>query len=163
MDFKLDYTDLVKKSANMAQAIDIIREENLRAMNESLAFGQDFVAKYPPPPTGAHTTFVSDKQRRWFFWALSTGVITVPYKRTGTLGKSWTTDVRPSGTSLNGVLGNVRPYGPYVQDEEVQARIHRGRWPTVQALMRTPAAKFRQYFEQARDRVVKRLAGSGGG
>ena len=51
------------------------------------------------------------------------------YKRTGTLGKGWKTAV--SQDPLGAVVGNPTAYGPYVQDADKQAAIHRGRWQTT--------------------------------
>lgn len=34
-------------------------------------------------------TFFTDKQRRWFFWALANGNISVPYSRTHELQNAW--------------------------------------------------------------------------
>ena len=62
--------------------------------------------------------WVSDRQRRWFFWALKEGKIEVPYKRTGTLGRSWQQRVARETDSIVGVVGSqgqIAPYNIYVQ------------------------------------------------
>ena len=155
---RLDYSDIAKAAAKVEGGARVMVENVKRATDESLAFAQNFIAKYPPKSSGKRMVFQSEKQRRWFFWALRTGEIEVPYRRTGTLGKSWTTDVRATSDSIRGVLGNVRPYAPYVQDEELQAQMHKGHWPTVQMLLRAPAARMSQFFNQAMERTKEWLA-----
>jgi hypothetical protein len=52
------------------------------------------------------------------------------YRRTGTLGRTWTTEIERTFRMLRGTVGNNTIYGPLVQSEQFQAAIHRGRWPT---------------------------------
>jgi hypothetical protein len=123
-------------------------------MAAALGILRAYLKKYPPPPVGAHIRFVSLKQRRWFFWALRSGAITVPYRRTMTLGRSWNVTVTTSSNTIRGVLANPigQTYGRYVQDAEKQARIHRGRWPTVQdaavKCQKLILAVFEHYIDQ---------------
>lgn len=65
--------------------------------------------------------FASAKQRGWFFAALKSGEIVVPYHRgeaatSERLGQSWTIDERDGG--LTQVVGNDTSYGPYVMGDE---------------------------------------------
>lgn len=56
------------------------------------------------------------------------------YRRTGTLGRTWTSAQptwRVSASGFDGRIGNSTPYAPFVQGER-QARVHQGRWGTVQ-------------------------------
>lgn len=57
------------------------------------------------------------------------------YRRTGTLGRSWTHDETVSLMSIQTALGNVTPYARYVQDEEKQADIHRDWWQTTKDVL----------------------------
>ena len=53
------------------------------------------------------------------------------YKRTGTLGRSWSRRIDGSGADITGIVGsnaNIAPYNRVVQDRTRQARVHRGRW-----------------------------------
>lgn len=57
----------------------------------------------------------------------------VPYRRTGTLGRSWFHQVRRvSGGVVGEVLsnGNIAPYNLRVQSAAHQAAVHRGVWQT---------------------------------
>lgn len=146
---RLDYSEISKAAAKVEGGARVLLDNVKRATDNSLAFAQNFIAKYPPKSSGKRMVFQSEKQRRWFFWALRSGQIEVPYRRSGTLGKSWTTDVRATSENIRGVLGTIRPYAQYVQDEELQAQMHKGHWPTVQMLLRAPAARMKQFYEQA--------------
>ena len=58
------------------------------------------------------------------------------YRRTGTLGKSWTKSVMRGGREGGWLaqIGTRLGYAPYVQDELRQAKVHQGRWQTVQSV-----------------------------
>lgn len=81
---------------------DVLRNPMYRAVLRIQADMQ----KYPPQRAGAR------------------------YRRTGTLGRRWTTRVTSSGNSITGTVGNNTSYGPFVQSQRFQARIHRGLWQT---------------------------------
>lgn len=72
------------------------------------------------------------------------------YRRTGTLGRRWTTAVpiiTASGTNIMGRIGNNTMYGPFVQSAQFQARQHRGRWPTDEQVMREETDAITKDFE----------------
>jgi len=79
-------------------------------MLRGVAMLHEAVAEYPPPPAGS------------------------TYRRTGTLGRRWTTRVETL-TKFEGVIGNNTVYGPYVQDKGEQAKVHQGRWQTIQSVV----------------------------
>lgn len=60
------------------------------------------------------------------------------YSRTGTLGRSYYTEVRSVGKGYVGVLGNRAEHAPWVISSEMvgglgpQAAVHAGRWYTLQ-------------------------------
>lgn len=87
-----------------------------KPMTQSLALLVDDIAEYPAQRSG--TTYI----------------------RTLDLGRAWTSaqyEVSANTGGITGVIGNAvrsrktgRAYGPYVQSEEEQAWMHRGRWAT---------------------------------
>jgi hypothetical protein len=84
-------------------------------------------------------TFKTDKQRRYFFWALKTGEITVPYSR-GDDSKSerfkaaWAVSAQRDG--LRVVVGNDTTYGPLLMDPRVQSKFMAEiGWQTTQQVM----------------------------
>ena len=53
------------------------------------------------------------------------------YRRSGNLGREWTAaqpEFQAMSSGFEGKLGNNTPYGPYVQDDERQARRMAARW-----------------------------------
>lgn len=102
-----------------------------RPMEASLLSLQDALTDYPGPPMRPYPKMLrTEKQRRWFFWALKQGLIQVPYQRTGKLGQSWTWKVDTTSTGLRGEIGTNMSYAKWVQHQPTQARIHRGNWLT---------------------------------
>lgn len=57
------------------------------------------------------------------------------YRRTGTLGRRWTTEIINTGDGLVGKVGNNTEYGPMVQSELFQANVHAGTWQTDRDVM----------------------------
>jgi hypothetical protein len=104
------------------------------AIERATARMEGEMKRYPPRiPDGYWAQHTTPRQRRFFFWALRRGVI--KGNRMGTLGRSWTRRVFRSGDELTGEVGNIRPYAPWVQSYAMQARMHRGRWVTDEAVM----------------------------
>jgi len=111
------------------------------------------LVKYPLKPTfQGLAALMTPKQRRWFFANLRAGRIHVPYVRTEALGKSWTAVTNATAAGLIGIVGTVIKYARWVQDKNVQAKIHQGRWPTAQDVLGrvTPAiiAGFQREIER---------------
>ena len=130
------------------------------AMNRSLARLQDGLTKYPTKgvePGGGWVSRMTPRARGWFFAALREGRITIPYQRTMKLGQSWTTKLEHSGGKfgLRGIIGNVRQYGPLVQDEATQAAIHKGRWPTIQSVAKDQRDRLVKDFAEEIERLLK--------
>lgn len=73
------------------------------------------------------------------------------YRRTGTLRRSWSRRITSiSPTRISGIVGsnrNMAAYNRYVQDSEMQARIHRGLWTnTVQGVRDRSQSQVSDYF-----------------
>ncbi len=77
------------------------------------------------------------------------------YRRTGTLGRRWTTKIEQNANGLVGTTGNNTSYGPFVQSQMFQAQQHKGLWQTDQdvATRETPfiIADFEQAIQEALD------------
>jgi len=80
------------------------------------------------------------------------------YTRTFTLGRAWHAAVpefdQVAESGFEASLANPTPYGPYVQDSEMQAAVHRGRWQTDAEVMEANLAQTEQYFETALQNVA---------
>lgn len=93
--------------------------EILRGMNRAVLYVHGEIPPYPAPPDGSD------------------------YRRTGTLGRSITTEVRSVGNEVVGLIGTSVVYAPYVISDEPsadgrgpQAWMHAGRWWALQGVVR---------------------------
>lgn len=113
---------------------------------------QKRITKYPPIIRGRSQPFKTDKQRRFFFWALRNGLITVPYQRTGTYGRAWRLTRNPSkGIKSDGytlaarAVQSGRDYTALVGGNAGgggQAKIHGdGGWALARDVIEEEAAK----------------------
>lgn len=118
---------------------------------------RNVVAPYPSA-TRKQQPFKSDKSRRFFFAALRSGQITVPYQRTGVTGRSWM--IEPTGDGA--VLSNNAPSAQYVHAAATQAAYHRGNWTTdVEGAEQAEQSGVAQKAaEAALDDVIKKAGGS---
>ncbi len=72
------------------------------------------------------------------------------YRRTGTLGRRWTTPrVISEARRVEGSVGNNTSYGPFVQSSQFQARVHRGLWQTDAQVMERNIPVIVSEFEAA--------------
>jgi hypothetical protein len=85
-----------------------------------------------PAPSGKKQAFASDKARRFFFAAVKSGRITVPYRRSGALGRDWQRTPNADGLTLT----STRPNSDLVRTQGKQAKYHKGTWPTDQQLVK---------------------------
>ena len=98
----------------------------------------------------------SDKQRRFFFAALRSGDIQVPYRRgqspgSEDLGQRWTVATRKQGLEV--IVGNNASYGPFVQSHDGQSKMMKViGWKTDQQVLDENKGKVVEYI---RDAIVK--------
>jgi hypothetical protein len=99
----------------------------------------DDLKQYPPQRHVSRAqaygqTFSSDRQRRWFFAALASGELQLPYSRTNTLADAW--KLEPLGSEGVGLI-NEAPYAGLVMGKGTQARMMKliG-WPTVESVLK---------------------------
>jgi hypothetical protein len=85
----------------------------------------------------------------------------IPYRRTGNLGRAWTTDVSETTGGLEGTVGNsvVSPegtrYGPLVEGASTQTEYHRGTWQTDQMAIDRNAGAITDDFADAIARALE--------
>lgn len=90
--------------------------EAVDAGSDALSLGMlNVLRQYPPKrfvtrKAAYGRTFFTKKQRRFFFWALHLGKISVPYKRTQALRDGW----RRVGTGVTQILVNEREGAAFV-------------------------------------------------
>ena len=142
-----------------------------KGMEMALLFLHSQLPEAPPPPRpGQLAGRWGAKQRRYFFWALSRGIITAG--RTNTLLRSFTTDVTRSGSDIFGSFGTNRPHAPWVVGpdrtdaitiggvEHWQAYIHKDRWwqfdTVVEAALPAAYAEFEEAFMDVVDAAIRK-------
>ncbi len=131
------------------------------AMDETLLFLHEQIPPYPagPAPQGQTVKNMTPRARRWFFANLRKGTPKLPYRRTGTLGRSFTTETRVQGTAVLGEIGTAVTYAPWVvgpayPGREIrgrmmyQAKLHRGRWYDFEQVMAARGNDAGLVFEQ---------------
>jgi len=130
-----DVTDFLKALDRFPAEVDREIRPKLRASTELL---RGDIAEYPPatqanrPPGDGH---------RWYERGFGTRTVTgKSYPTSEMLGRSWTTSVTGRGP-WEGRVGTTASYARPVQDEDEQAEIHRGRWPTVQGAVKRNTPK----------------------
>lgn len=145
----IEGVDRLQSRFDRAKTLDVLQAPMLR----SLARLEDGIKTYPEPiAPGVWARMTTPRQKRAFFAKLRAGQVTG--KRTGTLGRRWTSRTYTSGGTLIGEWGNNTQYGPYVQDEDVQARFHQGRWLTTRHVLDNAAAAIQQDFAIAIERAL---------
>ena len=123
--------------ARFAAAPRIIEEELEDAGDTILAAGIALLADEPAPPGGSR------------------------YVRTHKLSRAWReTDRRfvVAGNSRSVVLRNPTPYLGWVQVQATQARVHRGRWETIEGAQSKIAPLAEQKLAEAGTNTAARLA-----
>lgn len=145
----IEGTERLARKFNEAGQVRVLRPSMVRA----LARLEDPLKTYPGPiAAGVWAANTKPQQKRAFFAALRAG--RTSSRRTGTLGRRWVSVIREGGSrTLTGEIGNATIYGPYVQDPDMQARFHRGRWITTQQALeqnrQAIIADFNRAIEQA--------------
>ena len=115
------------------------------------------IAQYPPR-TYVPQPFKSAKQRAWFFAALKSGEIEVPYRRgqspgSEDLGQKWTVKEKKGGLQI--VVGNNVSYGPYVQGSDEQASFMKARgWKTTDQIAEQETSNVNKIVAKAVERAL---------
>ena len=71
------------------------------------------------------------------------------YRRTGTLGRSWTSTVDNLGDGIRGRVGNRVKYAPFVQSSMFQRPVHRRRWQTDRIVLNRQRGAIQADFARA--------------
>ena len=102
-----------------------------KAMTRAVNYVDSTVPPYPPPPSAS------------------------TYTRTHNLENSITTEVKSLGTEIVGLIGSNMVYAPYVISEDDQAWMHKGRWWTLQEVVRKASGEIVAIFQVAVRNLLK--------
>jgi hypothetical protein len=130
-----------------------------QALTEVQDFMLDVLKTYPPKnyvtrKAAYGQSFQSDKQRRWFFWALNSGAINVPYSRTQGLRNSW----HKVRSGITGYIVNNAHGAVYVMGERKQSR-HEAMvgWKKPSEIIKEHMAKINKLVDAATRKALRKL------
>lgn len=144
---------LIDKLAKMPKAVH--EEVTRAAADETVKAMRVYPAEKSVSRTQAYgTPFFTDKQRRYFFWALRQGIITVPYRRTNTLRDNWVV----VGQGLDEIVVNQTPYAGLVMGDNEQNRMHQQiGWKRLEQRLRENSQKLAKVLQSAADKALRKL------
>jgi phage gpG-like protein len=102
--------------------------------------------------------WASEKQRRWFFWALKEGKIEVPYRRgispgSEDLASKWTS--KYDKNKFEAVVGNNASYARFVMGDKQTKMMKRIGWKTVETVSKEETKRVQEYVFDAVMRAIK--------
>jgi len=157
--FRIEGIDqLVKKVETLQQLTGL--KGVLLAAGEAL---KGKLSVYPPQKSLTRREvygepFKTEKQRRYFFYALGKGLISVPYSRgadrkSERFKASWAIKTKNDGLTV--VVGNDTTYGPYLMGNKEQSTFMAAiGWPTVDEVMEQNAEEISQFAVYQLERIV---------
>jgi hypothetical protein len=135
----------------------------VEAADEAITEVQDYMLNvlrmYPPKnyvsrASAYGKSFQSDKQRRWFFWALNSGLINVPYRRTQTLSSGW----HKVRSGIMGYIVNYTPYAVFVMGERKQSRHEQMvGWKKPSEIIDERIEKIKKIIDEAAKKAIRKL------
>lgn len=124
-------------------AVGITDAQMRGAAGKAAALATIAEAKPYPGQSGKKQPFKSAKSRRYFFAALKSGAITVPYRRTFALQDAWEWQSTGSGADVT----NAHPHADYTIAP--QNAYHKGNWPSEAVLAQRASGPARDAAEMA--------------
>lgn len=102
--------------------------------------------------------FKTAKQRRWFFWALHSGAINVPYRRHGQAEGGIAADWMELHTSEGVTLQNQNPGAIYVYDDIKQSKFMEAMgWLKISALVTEKAKNLGGVLNRAAKKAIAKV------
>jgi hypothetical protein len=132
------------------EGIGKLRADMVADAAKSAALATIAVAKPYPAASRARQPFRSAASRRFFFAALRSGAITVPYRRTGALQDAW--DWTPTADGADVV--NAHPHADATITKAKRFKYHNGTWPTEDEIAERAANPARDAAEMAIIRLI---------
>lgn len=133
--------------------LGMVKEDLIPVAGKAAALETIATAKPYPSQSHKKQPFKSAKQRRFFFAALKSGVISVPYQRTFALQDAWMWEATPDGADVL----NPHPHADGVIGGPGRPRLwpyHVGNWPTETQIAAKAAEPARDAAEMAIIRLV---------
>ncbi|KKN74788.1 hypothetical protein LCGC14_0386810 [marine sediment metagenome] len=139
MSIQIQGLDKLYKKLGKAAAIEVL----VRPMHESVQYVETTMKQYPPKIPGS---------RYIRGYGYKGGSATSEQ-----LGKNWSKEVKRKGGGVVGTVGNPVSYGPLVQSERFQAKVHQGRWQTDKQVVEGNYMRrlINRAFKRAVDKALK--------
>lgn len=119
----------------------------------------DVLRTYPPQKsirrkTAYGVTFFTAKQRRWFFAALRSGELSIPYRRTGETRRGW----KQIGKGASSILANETQGAYFSHDNDRQARLNKlVGWSTIAEVVDSRKDRILRVAYGALKRAMKKV------
>jgi hypothetical protein len=142
--------------------IERFRQWAAAPMIKTMSLIHDDIAQYKPKAKGAFSSMATQRQKRAYWARVRSGQINhsegTGYVRTGTLGRKWTTETRPTADGVRGIIGNNAAYAPFVQSAQRQQPFHKatGFQTDEGAVNKTAAARQRVWRAAVAELLSKR-------
>ena len=127
-------------------------------VDEANKYLLNILRQYPPRnyvtrAAAYGVTFFTTRQRRWFFAALHSGAINVPYRRTQGMGRNW----RIEGSGATSFLANDAPGVSYVIGDNQSRHERMVGWKKVGETVKEHTARIVRAFDGAVKKAIRRL------
>jgi hypothetical protein len=113
----------------------LVQRHAKEAMMRAMALIHDEIAKYPPPPPNSR------------------------YRRTGLLGRSWSSKTRPLANDIEGIVANTAPYAPEVQGLSQKGFHADTGWGRLDEVAKRLWPQIVEFFQEALRRVAQDARG----
>lgn len=118
----------------------------------------DVLKTYPPPnyvtrKSAYGQTFFTTRQRKWFFAALDSGEIGVPYRRTQKLRNAW----QQIGSGHQSILANEREGAAWVIGDNQSRHEARVGWKKASKVVEERMARVLEKAGAAVNKVIRKL------
>ncbi len=157
----IDIVGLPEVQAKLQKLVDAEMAD--KAADEAAKYLKDVLKAYPSqqsisrkqayPEVGG---WFSERQRRWFFAALNSGEIDVPYRRTQSLRNAW--QIVGHGRTL--ILANEMPYASLVYGSSSGAEQSRmsklGGWDRIPIIIQERQKRINEIIEAVIQKEIKK-------
>jgi len=141
------------KVAHKLKTVEQIALHLAPPMDKSLKHLQRRMARYPKKSPGAFARLATPAQKRAYWAKVRSGEISTAkdggYRRTGTLGRKWSTKIHKRPTGMTGELTNNTGYGPFVQGQRQQPFHKESGWSQVDDVVTKEGKAIQGYFNAA--------------
>lgn len=151
--------DIIGEKEIAALLAQLPEEVQNMAVDDIAEYLLNVLRTYPPQQSitrkqAYEQTFFTNKQRRYFFYALNAGIIQVPYRRTQTLRRGW----QKIDQGKNAILVNQTPYADWMMGGHQSRMASKTGWKKIEAIIKERADQIERRLVAAAEKAIKKLA-----